>query len=105
MVFCASVLLHLTDPLRALYGMRRVCRDQVIVSTAVDTDPKRSEQSLAQFIGTAQGQAFWIPTLKCMEKMMEAAGFVRVERVSTFHLKSVDGTFDTPHATFRAFVA
>ena len=33
LVFCASVLLHLTDPLRALYGIRRVCRDQAIIST------------------------------------------------------------------------
>jgi len=24
--------------------------------------------------------------------------------VSTFHLKSVDGVFDTPHGTVRAFV-
>jgi hypothetical protein len=36
--------------------------------------------------------------------MVSAAGFARCERVSTFHLKSVDGVFDTPHGTVRAFV-
>jgi tRNA (mo5U34)-methyltransferase len=104
LVFCASVLLHLTDPLRAMYGIRRVCRDQAIISTGVDTHPELAEQSVAQFIGTATGQAFWLPTMKCLENMLLAAGFARVERVSGFHLKSVDGTFDTPHGTLRAFV-
>ncbi len=104
LVFCASVLLHLTDPLRALYGIRRVCRDEAIISTAVDTHAGQAHRSLAMFIGTATGQAFWIPTMTCLEHMLLAAGFARVERVSTFHLKSVDGTFDTPHGTIRAFV-
>ena len=35
-VFCASVLLHLTDPLRALYALRRVCADRAIICTAVE---------------------------------------------------------------------
>ena len=105
LVFCASVLLHLTDPLRAMYGIRRVCRDQAIISTGIDTHLHVAGQSRALFIGTATGQAFWLPTMTCLEKMLLAAGFARVERVSTFHLKSVDGTFDTPHGTLRAFVA
>jgi hypothetical protein len=37
--------------------------------------------------------------------MALTAGFARVERVSTFRLKSVDGHFDTPHGTIRAFVS
>jgi hypothetical protein len=36
--------------------------------------------------------------------MALAAGFTRVERVSTFHLKSTDGRFDTLHGTIRALV-
>lgn len=104
LVFCASVLLHLTDPLRAMYGIRRVCRDQAIISTGIDTHIHVANQSRAMFIGTATGQAFWLPTMKCLENMLLAAGFARVERVATFHLKSVDGTFDTPHGTLRAFV-
>jgi len=104
LVFCASVLLHLTDPLRAMYGIRRVCRDQAIISTGIDTHLHVAHQSRALFIGTATGQAFWLPTMKCLENMLLAAGFARVEKVSTFALKSVDGTFDTPHGTLRAFV-
>jgi tRNA (mo5U34)-methyltransferase len=103
-VFCASVLLHLTDPLRALYGLRRVCRGEAIVSTGIDTHLHVMNQARALFLGTATGQAFWFPTMTCLEQMALAAGFARVERVSTFALRSADGKFDTPHGTIRAFV-
>ena len=42
--------------------------------------------------------------MTCLEQMARAAGFSRVEPVGTFHLKSTDGKFDTPHGTIRAFV-
>jgi tRNA (mo5U34)-methyltransferase len=105
LVFCASVLLHLTDPLRALYGIRRVCRNEAIICTAIDTHAHVANEPRALFLGTAKGQAFWFPTMMCLEQMALAAGFARVERVSTFALRSVDGKFDTPHGTIRAFVA
>jgi SAM-dependent methyltransferase len=104
LVFCASVLLHLTDPLRALYGLRRVCAGEAIICTGIDTHLHVMNQARALFLGTATGQAFWFPTMKCLEQMALAAGFTRVEKVSTFDLKSVDGTFNTPHGTIRAFV-
>jgi 2-polyprenyl-3-methyl-5-hydroxy-6-metoxy-1,4-benzoquinol methylase len=105
LVFCASVLLHLTDPLRALFGIRKVCRDQAIICTGIDNTSGREHESRALFVGQANGQAFWLPTIACLERMILAAGFARFERVSTFSLKSVDGRFDTPHGTVRAFVA
>lgn len=104
-VFCASVLLHLTDPLRALFGLRRVCRGEAIISTGVDTTPEAVGQPRALFIGTVNGQAFWMPTTACLVQMALAAGFARVEVVSEFVLTSRDGRFATPHATIRALVA
>jgi tRNA (mo5U34)-methyltransferase len=103
-VFCASVLLHLTDPLRALYAIRTVTREQAIICTGIDTSLHVMNQARALFLGTPTGQAFWFPTMTCLEQMMTAAGFSKVERVSTFHLKSTDGKFDTPHGTVRGYV-
>jgi tRNA (mo5U34)-methyltransferase len=103
-VFCASVLLHLTDPLRALYAMRGVCREEAIICTGIDTNLLVAEQNRAMFVGTPDGHAFWLPTLTCLERMAIAAGFARVERVSSFRLRSRDGRFDTPHGTIRAIV-
>jgi tRNA (mo5U34)-methyltransferase len=104
LVFCASVLLHLTDPLRALFGIRRVCLDQAIICTAIDTHAHVADEARALFVGTPKGQAFWFPTMTCIERMLLAAGFARVERVSTFGLCSVDREFETPHGTVRAFI-
>jgi tRNA (mo5U34)-methyltransferase len=104
LVFCASVLLHLTDPLRALYAISTVTREQAIVSTGIDVWPHVRRQPRALFRATPTGQVFWFPTMTCLERMAIAAGFRRVERVSTFRLKSRDGTFNTPHGTIRAFV-
>jgi tRNA (mo5U34)-methyltransferase len=104
LVFCASVLLHLSDPLRAMYGIRRVTRDQAIICTGIDNALHVRHQARARFRGTATGQVFWFPTMRCLEQMALAAGFRRVERVSTFRLKSTDGAFNTPHGTIRAVV-
>jgi tRNA (mo5U34)-methyltransferase len=101
LVFCGSVLLHLTDPLRALYGIRRATREVAVVATGID--PVDAPEPRALFYGTPDGQAFWMPNMTCLERMALAAGFRRVERVSTFPLKSVDGKFDTPHGVIRAF--
>jgi tRNA (mo5U34)-methyltransferase len=104
LVFCASVLLHLTDPLRALYAIRGVTREQAIICTAIDSSLHVRGQARALLRATTTGQAFWLPTMACLKQMALASGFSRVERVSTFRLKSTDGTFDTPHGTVRAFV-
>jgi tRNA (mo5U34)-methyltransferase len=104
LVFCASVLLHLTDPLRAMYALRRVCAGTCIISTGSDNTPGAESEPVARFVGTPQGQAFWLPTIGCLEQMALAAGFARVERVATFLLRSRAGDFATPHATIRAYV-
>lgn len=105
LVFCASVLLHLTDPLRALYAIRKVCRDQAIICTGIDKSRRMAGLSAARFVGQANGQSFWLPTMTCLEQLVLAAGFARVERIARFDLKSVGGEWTTPHGTVRAFVS
>jgi tRNA (mo5U34)-methyltransferase len=99
-VFCGSVLLHLSDPLRAMYGIWRATRETAIVATGID--PVDAPEPRALFYGTPDGQAFWMPNMTCLERMALAAGFRKVERVSTFVLQSVDGRFNTPHGVIRA---
>jgi hypothetical protein len=103
-VFCASVLLHLSDPLRALWALRRVCRDVAIICTGIQATPLLRRLPLARFVGHANGHAYWLPTMRCLGEMVVAAGFARCEPVSTFRLESVDRKSMTPHGTVRAFV-
>jgi len=38
LVFCGSLLLHLTDPIRALWRLQSVTREQAIIATAIRPD-------------------------------------------------------------------
>lgn len=100
-VFCASVLLHLTDPLRALYRIFSATKEMALVSTPLD--PEESGEARALFRGTATGHTFWLPNRTCLMQMMRAAGFGDVEWLSTFELKSRDreGFYDV-HGAVRA---
>jgi tRNA (mo5U34)-methyltransferase len=103
LVFCGSLLIHLTDPLRALYAMRTVTKELAIIATPIYRD-RFSREPRAYFHGTVNGQAFWAPNMVCLERWLLAAGYRHVERVSTFRLASTDGQFDILHGTVRAFV-
>jgi tRNA (mo5U34)-methyltransferase len=100
-VFCSSVLLHLTDPLRALYRMFSATREIALVSTPLDVE--ESGEPRALFRGTATGHTFWLPNRTCLMQMMRAAGFRDVEWVSTFELKSREREgFRDIHGAVRA---
>jgi tRNA (mo5U34)-methyltransferase len=101
-VFCASVLLHVTDPVRALYAIRRVTADHALIATSIDSRRLDRGDARARFVGRVDGQTFWVPNMACLEQWALAAGFARVERVSEFRLRSRDGQFDEPHGVIRA---
>jgi tRNA (mo5U34)-methyltransferase len=85
-VFCSSVLLHLTDPLRALYRMYSATKEIALISTPIDDEA--SGEARAVFRGTATGHTFWLPNRTCLMQMVRAAGFREVEWLSTFALTS-----------------
>lgn len=101
LVFCGSMLIHLTDPLRALFAIRSVTSGTAILATTIDMS-RVGRAPRARFVGSATGQTFWEPNMACLERWAIAAGFARVEEVSRFKLQSVDGRFDEPHGTVRA---
>jgi len=101
-VFCGSLLQHLTDPVRALFNIREVTREQAIVATMIDLSP--SEEPRALFLNQVHEMSWWAPNLACLVRMVESAGFDYVETVSTFNLVSVDGTINVPHAVIKGWV-
>lgn len=101
-VFCGSLLQHLTDPVRALFNIREVTREQAIVATMIDLSP--SEEPRALFLNQVHEMSWWAPNLTCLVRMVESAGFEHIEIVSTFNLVSVDGIINVPHAVSKAWV-
>jgi len=86
-VFCGDVLLHLTDPLRALVRIRDVCKQVAIISTPVYSastvhHPLQKlamltlrNLSLGYFMGATGHGAFWIPTRRCLRDMIIGSRF------------------------------
>lgn len=72
-VFCGSVLMHLTDPFRALRALRSVCRQQLIITSNV-LPYTPNEGAVAQFMHPEVMFCFWIPTLECLRRQVAATG-------------------------------
>ena len=83
LVFCASVLLHVSDPLRALDAIRCVTRETALIATTIDT-AYRGRSARARFVGSPLGPTFWEPNFSCLERWAIAAGFARRTGVCFF---------------------
>ena len=103
LVFCGSMLLHVSDPLRALYAIRSVTRESAIIATAIHRD-RFGRRPRAIFAGQADNQVFWIPNMAALASWCLAAGFARCEPGATFRLRSRDGKFRDLHGVVRAWV-
>ena len=83
-VFCSDVLLHLTDPFRALCAFATVCRERLVIATPLYQPGSLSERLASSllgkkpvgfFKGASRSNAFWLPSMTCLEQMVEGAGF------------------------------
>lgn len=76
-VVCGSLLLHLRDPLRALRGIRSVCRDRFLSVEQVDPILTRlhPRRPLARIDGTSGRGQWWVANTAGHRRMLEAAGF------------------------------
>ena len=101
LVFCGSLLLHLTDPVRALWRLRGVTREQAIIATAIHLEG--SDEPLALFAGHQRGDVWWLPNPPCLEAMVQSAGFAGWEWVSQFRLDYRDGRPGSLHGVIRAW--
>lgn len=101
-VFCNDVLLHLSDPIRALWVLRRVCKGRLVIgvpvieSEMVTTGTLRapitllgkllrdfaylllSRYAIAEYCGAMARGEFWIPNIQCLREMVKGSGFVNI---------------------------
>ncbi len=100
-VFCGSVLLHLTDPIKALWNLASVTREKAIIATVIDRE--ESERPIATMMGYGRGDVWWIPTRACLELMTVSAGFAGIEWISEFELKHRGGSPGPYHGVLHAY--
>lgn len=101
LVFCGSVLLHLTDPIRALWRIQSVTKEVAIIAAVIH--PLRSSEPLALFTGLDRGDTWWFPNRVALEAMVESAGFKGWEWFSEFRLDLRNGQPGSYHAVIRAW--
>jgi 2-polyprenyl-3-methyl-5-hydroxy-6-metoxy-1,4-benzoquinol methylase len=89
LVFCSNVLLHLTDPIRAIWRLRSVTKHTAIICTAIDKEGGSKPRAL--YFGEHGGTTWWLPNRVGFEKMVQTAGFESVEWLSEFQLDYRDG--------------
>ncbi|HUE25231.1 MAG TPA: class I SAM-dependent methyltransferase [Solirubrobacteraceae bacterium] len=82
-VVCGSLLLHLSDPLRALAAIRSVCRDRFMSTNQVELGLSLLHPRLPLFRldGTSGITQWWLANVEGHRQMIRAAGF-ELERES-----------------------
>lgn len=93
LVFCGSLLMHLTDPLRALERIASVSRGLVVVSCTFVETP--SAEPMAAF--KLNPRSFWTPNPACLAAMMREAGLRDVREQGRLELRHRRLGLDVPH--------
>ena len=88
LVLCLGVLYHLRDPMLGLDTLRAVARGRLMLESLVIPDPLPEMEGvpLMQFYPRNSKDKdfsnYWGPTMKCLELMLEEAGFSVRRKVS-----------------------
>jgi tRNA (mo5U34)-methyltransferase len=87
LVLCASVLMHLRDPLLALQRLREVCRDDGLLVVSTSIAPELGDTAAARFVGDPRSGNFWQMTPACLGRMLAWAAFAPVDGGHHFVLR------------------
>lgn len=101
LVFCGSLLLHLTDPIRALRNIQSVTRGSAIIATVICQNS--NSEPMAQFAGHHRGDVWWLPNRAGLEAMVQSVGFAGWKWVSEFQLNLRDGSPGPYHGVIHAW--
>jgi len=103
-VFCGDLLVHLKDPITAVENIRKVCRGSATICNPITRFRFRRGRPLAAFDGIDNFQ-WWALSEDTLVRMMQAAGFTRVERGKQFELPPVSrGSWRGRRGIVRGYV-
>lgn len=101
LVFCGSLLIHLSDPIRALWRIQQVTKGVAIIATVIARE--HCQDPVASFIGHYRGDAWWVPNRAALESMVKSAGFRGWQWWSDFALDYSDGSPGPYHGVIHAW--
>ena len=103
LVMCSDLLLHLTNPIRALQRVRSVTRKSAYIADLYDPYLDRcGPKGLLHYRGGVDDYVWWTFSLSALEAMIVDAGFSKVTMLDRFELVPRTMTSAPPHVVFRA---
>lgn len=106
LVHCGDLLLHLRDPMRALWNIRRVTRGQALLSDCIFPDLDRHDGlPIVQYDGGHNDNIWWRFGANALRNMIDDAGFARTEEIARFRYGPRGQPAMMWHAVFRGTVA
>ena len=89
-VFCGDLFIHLKDPATAAERLRAVCRGSAIVVNPVKHFRFAGSRPMAEFDGIDEF-GWWLTNTAGLRRLLQAAGFARVEAGKEFDLPATSG--------------
>ncbi|HEY8173166.1 MAG TPA: methyltransferase domain-containing protein [Dehalococcoidia bacterium] len=94
-VLISQLLLRMRDPQTVIENMLSVTAPGgcAIVAEPFDAELERLTKPVSEFVGVTAMGIWWAHSIKSMKRMMEVAGFERIEEVSRFRPENRVGEF------------
>ena len=89
-VFCGDLLLHLKDPITPVENIRSVCTHSAVIANVIKRFRFAEKRPMAELDGIDVFQ-WWLTNLAGLVRIVQAAGFSRVEPGPTFELPFTGG--------------
>jgi tRNA (mo5U34)-methyltransferase len=103
-VFCGDLLLHLKDPITPVENIRSVCTGSAVIVNVIKRFRLRERQPMADLDGI-DTFTWWTTNLTGLVRIVQAAGFSRVEAADPFELKfRGDSSWQGLRGAVHAFV-
>lgn len=84
-VFCGDLLLHIKDPVTAVENIRSVCSGSAVIANVIKKFRLYEKRPMAELDGIDHFE-WWVTNLAGLVRLVQAAGFSRVEPGPTFEL-------------------
>ena len=103
-VFCGDLLLHIKDPATVLENIRSVCAGSAVIVNVIKKFRFYERRPIAELDGIEHFE-WWVTNMAGLVRLVQAAGFARVEPAKTFHLPlSGGGAWRGLRGAVRAYV-
>ena len=89
-VFCGDLLLHLKDPITPIENIRSVCTGSAVIVNVIKRFRLHEKRPIAELDGIDHFE-WWVTNLAGLVRIVEAAGFARVEASEPFELPFREG--------------